>query len=136
LPDRHIFRVGSDGAAHPTGTLAPKEPSRAIAPLRQAHPPAVEPPPPSLTAPPEEARKTKPARRRRGAASASAGVAGELEASAIAALPAPEKAKRTRKKAQPAAGEAKPRRTRAKKTETAENDGEVKKTARKRKTSK
>jgi hypothetical protein len=63
-------------------------------------------------------------------------VAGELEASAIAALPAPEKAKRTRKKAQPAAGETKPRRTRAKKTETAENDGEVKKTARKRKTSK
>jgi ribonuclease G len=140
MPDRHIFRVGTDGAAHPTGTLAPKEPSRAIEPLRQAHPPAVEAPPPSLTVPPEEARKTKPARRRRTAAPASAGAAGELEASSIAALPAPEKpekAKRTRKKAEPAAAgaEAKPRRTRAKKSESAE-DGKVKKTARKRKTAK
>ena len=136
VPDRHIFRVGSDGAAHPTGTLAPKEPSRAIAPLHRAHPPAVEAPPPSLTVPPEETRKTKPARRRRGTAPP-AGVAGELEASAIAALPAPEKTKRTRKKAETGGeAEAKPRRARAKKTETAENDGEVKKTARKRKTSK
>ena len=131
MPDRHIFRVGSDGAAHPTGTLAPKEPSRAIAPLRRAHPPAVEAPPPSLTVPAEPTRKAKPARRRR---AASAGVARELEASRIAALPAPEKPKRTRKKAD--APEAKPPRARVKKTETAENDGQVKKTARKRKTSK
>ncbi|HEY1977031.1 MAG TPA: Rne/Rng family ribonuclease [Candidatus Baltobacteraceae bacterium] len=137
MPDRHIFRVGTDGAAHPTGTLAPREPSRAIEPARRAHPPALEAPPPSLTVPPEETRKAKPARRRRGAAPA-AGVAKELEASAIAALPAPEKAKRTRKKAEAAGGEsdAKPRRARAKKSETAENDGEVKKTARKRKTAK
>jgi ribonuclease G len=134
VPDRHIFRVGSDGAAHPTGTLAPREPSRAIAPVRAPKPPAVEAPPPSLTARPEEARKTKPARRRRSASSS--GVAGELEAVAIAALPAPPaKAKRTRKKAEDAADEAqaKPRRTRARKTETAQSDGEVKKTARKRK---
>jgi ribonuclease G len=134
MPDRHIFRVGTDGAAHPTGTLAPREPSRAIEPLRQAHPPAIEAPPPSLTAPPEETRKTKPARRRRSTA-APAGVAGELEASAMAALPAPEKPKRARKKAATDGGaaESKPRRSRAKKNETPEKGGEVKKPARKRK---
>ncbi|MBV8155967.1 MAG: Rne/Rng family ribonuclease [Candidatus Eremiobacteraeota bacterium] len=136
VPDRHIFRVGSDGAAHPTGSLAPKEPSRAIAP-RHAQPPAVEPPPPSLTVPPEEARKTKPARRRR---AAPAGVAGELEASAMAALPAPEsKTKRTRKKAVAESGEPErpaTRRTRTKKSDGAASEGEVKKTARKRKTAK
>jgi ribonuclease G len=138
LPDRHIFRVGSDGAAHPTGTLAPREPSRAIAPIRKAQPPAVEAPPPSLTVPPEEARKTKPARRRR--TPSPAGVAGELEASAIAALPAPEpKAKRTRKKAAEDASETErpaTRRARSKKSEAADSKGEVKKTARKRKTAK
>jgi ribonuclease G len=137
VPDRHIFRVGSDGAAQPTGATAPREPSRAIAPIREARPPAVEPPPPSLTVPAVEPRKTKPARRRRGT---SGGIAGELETAAIAALPAPEsKPKRTRKKAaaDAAAGETpKPaKRTRAKKTE-ALADGEVKKAARKPKAAK
>ena len=45
VPDRHVFRVGSDGKAQPTGRTAPREPSRAIAPLRSGAP-AVEPPPP------------------------------------------------------------------------------------------
>ena len=31
MPDRHIFEVSADGAAHPTGETAPPEPSRAIA---------------------------------------------------------------------------------------------------------
>ncbi|HTX59788.1 MAG TPA: Rne/Rng family ribonuclease, partial [Verrucomicrobiae bacterium] len=93
VPDRHIFRVGSDGAAHPTGATAPREPSRAIAPRRGAQPPAVEPPPPSLTMPEEQPKKTKPARRRRTVAS---GIAGELEATPIAALPPAQEKKSTR----------------------------------------
>lgn len=128
LPDRHVFRVGADGAAQPTGTTAPPEPSRAIAPARRAHPPAIEAPPPHLTVREEEPRPTKPARRRRGAAAA-AGVGGELPAERIPALPggtavaAPEKPKRGRKKAEPveaAVPQAKPKRTtRATKTATA-----------------
>ncbi|HEY6326264.1 MAG TPA: Rne/Rng family ribonuclease, partial [Candidatus Cybelea sp.] len=61
MPDRHIFEVSSDGAAHPTGVTAPPEPSRAIARVPAA-PPAIEPPPPSLTLPSEEPKRTKPAR--------------------------------------------------------------------------
>jgi ribonuclease G len=129
MPDRHIFRVGSDGTAQPTGATAPREPSRAIAPVRGAQPPAVEPPPPSLVTPADEPRRTKPARRRRSVAS----VAGELEASNVAALPAPGiKASTGRKKASrktPAATTT--RRTREKAT-VAADDGEVKKPARKR----
>ncbi|HLX25349.1 MAG TPA: Rne/Rng family ribonuclease [Candidatus Cybelea sp.] len=132
VPDRHIFRVGSDGAAQPTGATAPREPSRAIAPIREARPPAVEPPPPSLTMPTTEPRKAKPARRRR---SAAAGVAGELETSPVAALPPPEKPKARRKKTETESRDAaeKPaRRPRVKKSESA-TDGEPKKPARKRK---
>ena len=120
VPDRHIFRVGSDGAAQPTGTTAPREPSRAIAPLRKAGPPAVEPPPPSLTVPIPETKRTKPARRPRRATSG--GIAGELEGAAMPALPAPEpKPKRTRKAAVSSDGAseaAAPKRTRAKKAES------------------
>jgi ribonuclease G len=65
VPDRHIFRVGATGDAEPTGQVAPREPSRAIATLRRAHPPAVDAPPPSLKAPEDEIKATKPARRRR-----------------------------------------------------------------------
>ncbi len=87
LPDRHIFRVSSDGAAHATGETAPVEPSRAIAAFnrRPGHV-AVEPPPPSLTVPdePSTVKVTTPARRRRG------GSASEpIEANPIRALPAP-----------------------------------------------
>ncbi len=123
VPDRHVFRVGADGAAHPTGVTAPREPSRAIAPVRRAHPPAVEAPPPHLTAPKDQPRATKPARRRRTAATAP-GFGGELAAKPVPALPAPEaeKPKRGRKKAetvQTAIVEEKPKRTRAAaKTET------------------
>lgn len=138
VPDRHIFRVDADGKAHPTGSTAPREPSRAIAPLRRAHP-AVEPPPPSLSLPEEHARTTKPARRRRSTTSAPAGTARELEATRMHALPpgeapekpargrkkaavaeeAAEKPKRTRKKAESAVAEVaeKPKRTRVKKAE-------------------
>ncbi len=99
MPDRHIFEVSPDGAAHPTGVTAAPEPSRAIARVPAA-PPAVEPPPRSLSAPPEEPKRTKPARRRKTAAQ---GVAGELEGTASAlALPAtggtPKRKRASRKK--------------------------------------
>jgi hypothetical protein len=119
VPDRHIFRVGADGSAEPTGQTAPREPGRAIAPWnRKAQPPAVEPPPPHLRAPEENAKPTKPARRRRTAVAEEPVRGGELVASRTAALPAPEaeapapkaakaaealsesKGKRTRKKAE------------------------------------
>jgi hypothetical protein len=86
VPDRHIFRVGSDGNAEPTGQTAPREPSRAIATLRRAHPPAVEAPPPALRVPEPEAKPTKPARRRRVATKSAEA---KLESSPIEALPAP-----------------------------------------------
>jgi ribonuclease G len=89
MPDRHIFRVGSDGSAQPTGTTAPREPSRAIATVRGNQPPAVEAPPPSLSMPREEPKKAKPARGRRATGGGGGrGVAGELEGSSMAALPA------------------------------------------------
>ena len=90
VPDRHIFRVSSDGAAHATGETAPKEPSRAIAPWkRRTGHVAVEAPPPSLVAPEEPAaavKVTTPARRRR---SAHEGEAGRIESTPIRALPSP-----------------------------------------------
>ncbi len=105
MPDRHIFRVGSDGAAAPTGQTAPREPSRALE-RRRAAAPAVEAPPPSLTAVREEPAKTKPARRRRTAAEPAAAPA-KLQSTTIAALPAAEaKPKRARKKAVAETGEA------------------------------
>jgi hypothetical protein len=149
MPDRHIFRVGADGSAEPTGQTAPREPGRAIAPWnRKAQPPAVEPPPPHLRAPEEDAKPTKPARRRRtAAAEVPSGVGGELQRSRTAALPPPEpsetpaeKPKRTRKKAEPKAAEAAPekaKRTRRKTAEpaqAAEAPAPVKRTARTRKT--
>jgi len=102
VPDRHVFRVDPEGTAQPTGMTAPREPSRAIATVGRAVPPAVEPPPPHLTLPAEEIGRAKPARRRRASAK---GVAGELETTVVPALPAPEdavaeKPKRTRKKAE------------------------------------
>ncbi len=118
VPDRHIFRVGSDGAAAPTGQTAPREPSRAIERVRAAAP-AVEAPPPSLTAAPEQPQKTKPARRRR--ASAATASPAKLESATIAALPAgEEKPKRTRRKAVAETGEppAKAKKSPAKKTAT------------------
>ncbi|HYL26917.1 MAG TPA: ribonuclease E/G, partial [Candidatus Nitrosotalea sp.] len=126
MPDRHIFEVGADGSAHPTGATAPPEPSRAIVTRSEAGPPAVEAPPPSLTAPADETKRTKPARRRRTKA---ADVSGELAASASAlALPSPEKTtRRPRKKTETAAksseppaiaSEAKPKATRKRKAAT------------------
>jgi ribonuclease G len=122
-PDRHVFRVDSQGSAQPTGMTAPREPSRAIAPVRQAGPPAVEAPPPHLTLPAEEVGRTKPARRPR--RTKASGVAGELETTVMHALPAPE-------------GEAKPKRTRKKKDETtkvAPKASGVKKTSTRKKAS-
>ncbi|MEO9170220.1 MAG: Rne/Rng family ribonuclease, partial [Candidatus Baltobacteraceae bacterium] len=122
VPDRHVFRVGADGKAQPTGITAPREPSRAIAPVRRVHPPAVDAPPPHLTVPQDEPRATKPTRRRRTSA-APATFGGELESARRPALPPaqPEtpKPKRPRaKKADVEAAAEKPKRvTRAKKTE-------------------
>ena len=119
VPDRHVFRVDGEGKAHPTGMTAPREPSRAIAPVRGSRPPAVEPPPPHLTLPEEKPSRAKPARRRR---TTGGGVAGELETTTMAALPPPEDAKPKRatraKKADDGAVAAAPKRaTRAKKVE-------------------
>ena len=83
VPDRHVFRVDSQGSAQPTGMTAPREPSRAIAPVRKAGPPAVDAPPPHLTLPTQEVGRTKPARRRRTKAD---GIAGELETTTVRAL--------------------------------------------------
>ncbi|HEY9085920.1 MAG TPA: hypothetical protein VIN40_08325, partial [Candidatus Tyrphobacter sp.] len=92
VADRHIFAVDGAGAAHATGVTAPREPSRAIAPVRKATP-AIEAPPPSLSVPAEEPRAAKPARRRRPRTAA----AKELETTPVQALPAPEeKPKRKR----------------------------------------
>ncbi|MDE2481303.1 MAG: Rne/Rng family ribonuclease, partial [bacterium] len=128
VPDRHVFRVDGEGKAQPTGRTAPREPSRAIAPVRAAHP-AVEPPPPSLRAPEEDVRTAKPTTRRPRRRT-NAGIAGELESTRMAALPPAEpvaeaKPKRTtRKKAESApvepVAEAKPKRVTRKKAEPAE----------------
>lgn len=137
VPDRHIFRVGADGSAEPTGQTAPREPVRAIAPWnRKAQPPAVEPPPPHLRAPEENAKPTKPARRRRTAAvEETVTRGGELTAPRTRALPAPEppeaaKPRRTRKTtaeaAAPAAAETKPKRVTRKKAAEAAAPAEAK----------
>jgi len=86
VPDRSLFRVGSDGSAQPTGRVVPPEPSRAIARYSAPTPPAVEPPPPHLRAPHEEPQPTKPARARRPRVSK---VTAEIPAVQRAALPAP-----------------------------------------------
>jgi ribonuclease G len=107
VPDRHIFRVDSDGAAQPTGQTAPREPSRAIAPWnRRPGAVAVDAPPPPIVPPQEPVRVTTPARRRRAATSPASG--GSLEATALRALPAPT----AQTKAAPAA-EVKPKRTKS-----------------------
>jgi hypothetical protein len=119
-----IVEVGSDGAAHPTGIVAEPEPSRAIAPVEQARPPALEAPPPSLSVPVETPKPAKPTRRRR--ATTRGAVAGELEQPAtIAALPAPE-----------AEAKPKPVRTRKRtvKSEAAAAEAETPKPKRRRKT--
>jgi hypothetical protein len=137
VPDRLIVEVGTDGMAHPTGVIAPPEPSRAIAPLSHAHPPAVEAPLPSLSVPQDEPKRTKPSRRRR---TTRRGVAGELEnAGTVVALPSPQaKPARTRKRAataqapSKAAAETQP--APAKSSSASGADGKVKKAPRKRKT--
>ncbi|HEY1429697.1 MAG TPA: ribonuclease E/G, partial [Candidatus Tumulicola sp.] len=87
------------------------EPSRAIAPIPQAAPPAVEPPPPSLSASQESPAAAKPTRRRRATTSrASVASVEDVPATALpapAAEAAPAKSKRTRKSTA-AAAEAEP----------------------------
>ncbi|GAC1402645.1 MAG: hypothetical protein NVSMB64_02820 [Candidatus Velthaea sp.] len=75
MPDRHIFRVDSEGGAQATGETAPREPSRAIAPWkRRAGQVAVDAPPPSLVVPEtaSDVKVTTPSRRRRGGVDAAA----------------------------------------------------------------
>ena len=119
VPDRHIFRVDPEGAAHATGETAPPVPSRALAPWnRKRGDVAVEPPPPVITAPPERGetvKTTRPARRRRtGAQEEAPRRGGRLEAGTpVRALPAPER----EPAAAPAEAVAVPKRTtRARKT--------------------
>ena len=107
VPDRHIFRVGPDGA-QATGETAPPPPSRAIAPWnRKRGDVAVEPPPPVITVPPERGEPVKaahPTRTRRTPTAAGATKRGALEqAPPMPALPAPPARESV---------EAKPRRTR------------------------
>jgi ribonuclease E len=131
VPDRHIFRVDSDGKAQSTGATAPREPSRAITPMRRAHP-AVDAPPPSLTVPEMRPKKTKPARPRR---AASGGIAGELEGTEMTALPPAKTTRVARKKAAPAEEPvttvvaAKPKRAPRKKADAAAEASGVKKPA-------
>jgi ribonuclease G len=95
VPDRHIFRVDPEGAAHATGETAPPVPSRALAPWnRKRGDVAVEPPPPSISPPKERGetvKTTRPTRRRRpGAADEAPRRGGQLEAGTpVRALPAP-----------------------------------------------
>jgi len=111
MPDRHIFRVDSDGGAHATGQTAPREPSRAIAPWnRKAGHVAVEAPPPSLRAPDEssDVKVTTPSRRRR-TGGAPAAATGRIESARMTALPAPaDDAKPKRATRTRAAGETAP----------------------------
>ncbi|HUY11533.1 MAG TPA: Rne/Rng family ribonuclease [Candidatus Dormibacteraeota bacterium] len=87
MPDRSLFRVGSDGAAESTGRTLPPEPSRAIKPYGAPTPPAVEPPPPHLRAQIDEPKPTKPVRARRPRVS---GIPAEIASTPRRALPAPE----------------------------------------------
>jgi len=93
VPDRHIFRVGADGAAQPTGETAPPAPSRALAPWnRRRGEVAVEPPPPVITPPPEKSEPVKaarPSRRHRTPEERALAYGGRLEAPPpVPALPA------------------------------------------------
>lgn len=89
VPERHVFRVATDGGVEPTGRTAPREPSRAIAPWnRKITPPAVEAPPPHLRAIEEPPKPTKPVRRRTSAAKSGTSPVGTLAASKVEALPA------------------------------------------------
>ncbi|HZX67915.1 MAG TPA: ribonuclease E/G, partial [Candidatus Elarobacter sp.] len=106
MPDRHIFRVGPDGA-QATGETAPPVPSRAIAPWnRKRGDVAVEPPPPVMTAPPERGEPVKaarPTRTRRTPATATKRGGALEQAAPVPALPA---------RASATTAEAKPRRAR------------------------
>ena len=129
VPDRSLFSVGSDGAAHPTGRIVPPEPSRAIARYSAPTPPAVEPPPPHLRAPHEEPQPTKPARARRPRASK---VTAEIPAVQRAALPAPAAEKPAAKpaaKRSPAKKATAPKAAAAKTTTTAAKKAPAKKAA-------
>ncbi|HMD02731.1 MAG TPA: Rne/Rng family ribonuclease, partial [Candidatus Baltobacteraceae bacterium] len=138
VPERHIFRVGSDGVSERTGTTAPPEPSRAIARLERKYGPvAVDAPPPSLSMPEEPPKFAKPARGRPRKSVAAAPL--PLEASAQAVLPAgapdaPAPKKRaSRAKAQVAAEDAPVKAPRARK-KAASDDGSAAKPAKTRKT--
>ena len=90
VPERHIFRVDSEGGAQPTGETAPPAPSRAIAPWnRKRGDVAVEAPPPSIMIPAGEAiRSARPSRRQRTKDERDLAVGGHLEAAApVPALP-------------------------------------------------
>jgi ribonuclease G len=115
VPDRHIFRVDSDGGAQPTGETAPPVPSRAIAPWnRKRGDVALEAPPPSITIPAAAAelvRSARPSRRQRTKDERDLAVGGHLEAAApVPALPpasAPARTTRSRKLSADAAPAAK-----------------------------
>ncbi len=134
VPERYVFRTGSDGVSEGTGTTAPPEPSRAIARVdRRPGAIAIEAPPPALTLPAETAKVTKPAR---GRPRKAAGPSLPLESVAQAALPAPideapaPKKRATRKKAESdEAGEAAPKATRARKTAAAASEESAEKPA-------
>ena len=121
VPDRHIFRVDTEGGAHATGETAPPVPSRAIAPWnRKRGDVAVEPPPPVITAPPEPSESVKaarPSRRRRsGGAEPAPARGGQLEAAAPRrALPAPAAEAAPQPPPAAAEGDATPRRGRPRK---------------------
>jgi ribonuclease G len=90
VPDRHIFRVDSGGAAHATGETSPQPPSRAIAPWnRKRGDVAISAPPPPIHMPAEPVKTARPTRRRRSETEAPAH-GGSLEAAApVRALPKP-----------------------------------------------
>jgi ribonuclease G len=107
VPDRHIFRVDSEGGAQPTGETAPPAPSRAIAPWnRKRGDVALEAPPPSITLPAAElVRSARPSRRQRTKDERNLAVGGHLEAAAAlpALPPAPAAAPRTTRSRKPSA---------------------------------
>jgi ribonuclease E len=129
VPERHIFRVNGAGATERTGTIAPPQPSRAIARFdRKAAPPAVEAPAAILTLPPVDAVAKVAKRAPRGRKADDLEVAGQLALPApVAEAPKrrgrPPKAAVPAVAAEPAVAEAKPKRTR--KTEVAGSAVEV-----------
>jgi ribonuclease G len=138
MPDRQIFQVASDGVAQATGTAPAAEPSRAIARVKPAPPPAVEPPPPSLSAPRVEPGRTKPARRRKAPGAVKADIEGTASALELPAAPSTTRRPRSPRKPAQAAPEIAapetPKRTRATRSESASADGQAQKPApRKRK---